>query len=113
MRIKLKINNSKLLIEKHSWGIGDGIGGTEVRVGIVKSKEDCYAICRTRTKNGVLANGATVDTKTGTNCYCEFGMKKRNTVKKWSSAFIIRCKFLFGSFIIIIFIIRVKASECG
>ncbi len=61
-----------------------------MRIGTVKSKEDCYAICMSSMKNGVLANGATVDVKTGTNCYCEFGMTKRNVNKKWKSAFIMR-----------------------
>ncbi len=61
-----------------------------MRVYGATSKEDCYAMCSTMKKNGKLANGATVDQKTGKICYCEFGMKKRNTVTKWTSTFIIR-----------------------
>ena len=83
-----------MFLGKSTWSIGDGIGGTWVRVGIVASKADCFAICTMKVKNGILANGATVDTKTGTNCYCEFGMTKRNKVRKWSSTFIIRSKFV-------------------
>ncbi len=79
-----------IILAKDSWVIGDGVGGTEVRVGKVASKLACYVLCYHRKKNGVLANGATVDTKTGTNCYCEYGMKKRNRVKKWMTTFINR-----------------------
>eukprot|EP00493_Phyllostaurus_siculus_P019218 UN19523 len=69
-------------INRASWKVGDGVGGTEVKIGTFKSKVHCYAMCRSRTKNGVLANGATVDSATGKICYCEFGMKSRNSVKK-------------------------------
>ena len=61
-----------------------------MKIGTFKSKVHCYAMCRSRTKNGVLANGATVDSATGKTCYCEFGMKSRNSVKKWTTTFITR-----------------------
>ncbi len=94
MRFKIK----PYFIGTTKWGIGDGIGGTEVKIGNVKSKEDCYALCSTKKKGGKLANGATVDVKTQTICYCEFGMKKRNTVKKWMNTVIKRGTSLFGAF---------------
>ncbi len=59
------------------------------------SKEDCFARCSLLKKSGVYANGATVDRKTGKLCYCEFGMSKRNTNKKWTSTFIIRGMVFF------------------
>ena len=61
-----------------------------MRVYGAHSKEDCYAMCSNMQRHGQYANGATVDQKTGKLCYCEFGMKKRNNVRKWTSTFIIR-----------------------
>ncbi len=85
-----KIEPSLIFLVTTSWARGDGIGGTELSIGKFASKEDCYFACSMRKKNGKYANGATVDYKTGTNCYCEFGMTKRNKVLKWTSSFIIR-----------------------
>ena len=61
------------------------------------NKEECYAKCSGRKKNGKLANGVTVDTKTGKNCYCEYGMKGRNKAQQWTSTFIKRSMFLQGA----------------
>ncbi len=79
-----------------------------MQVGVVKSKEDCYAICSIKKLDGKLADGATIDVKTNTNCYCEFGMTKRNTNKKWTSAFIIRSELIFccQNVLLIIYSIR-------
>ncbi len=52
--------------------------------------QDCYAMCSSMKRNGVYANGATSDAKTGKICYCDFGMKRRNTVTTWKSTYIIR-----------------------
>ncbi len=86
----MKTNQGHIFLGKTTWAIGDGIGGTEVRIGLVASKQDCYVICSKTMKNGQLANGATIDVATNKNCYCEFGMNKRNTNKKWTSTFIVR-----------------------
>ena len=58
------------------WKTGDGIGGTEKRVGTVSGPEECLKKCKAYTHNGKKPNGASVYTKTGTVCYCEFGMNK-------------------------------------
>ena len=55
--------------------------------------QDCYAMCSSMKRNGVYANGATSDAKTGKICYCDFGMKRRNTVTTWKSTYIIRGMF--------------------
>ena len=72
------------------WKRGDGTGGPEVRIGVFASKEICYAKCSVRKRNGKLANGATVDSRTKKNCYCEFGMKGRNNNQHWITTFIRR-----------------------
>eukprot|EP00795_Rhopilema_esculentum_P012586 gene12586-3287_t len=72
------------------WTRGDGSGGSEEKIGVFANKEECYAKCSGRKKNGKLANGVTVDTKTGKNCYCEYGMKGRNSAQHWTSTFIKR-----------------------
>ena len=54
---------------------GDGTGGPEVRIGVFANKETCYAKCSVQRRNGKLANGATVDSRTKKACYCDFGMK--------------------------------------
>ncbi len=59
-----------------------------MKIGVVQSSDHCYAMCRSRKQYGVFANGATVDSETGTICYCEFGMKRRNSNSKWTSKFI-------------------------
>ncbi len=79
------------MVSGPDWAKGDGVGGTEERIGIVASKEDCYARCSVRRKNGKFANGATVDTKTEKNCYCEYGMTGRDySAQKWTSTLIFR-----------------------
>ena len=72
------------------WKRGDGTGGPEVRIGVFANKEICYAKCSVRKRNGKLANGATVDSRTKKTCYCEFGMKGRNNNRNWITTFIRR-----------------------
>ncbi len=76
------------------WRVGDGIGGSEKRIGTVSSKEHCYALCSNTKKKGKYANGATVDVKTNTDCYCEYGMKDRDDNPKWISSYIERSKLI-------------------
>ncbi len=77
-----------------------------MRVYGTHSKEDCYAMCVNKKKNGVYANGATTDAKTGKICYCEFGMSKRNSVKKWKSTFIIRGMLIFYGMLVLLVIMH-------
>lgn len=55
------------------WTTGDGSGGSEELIEGVASKQHCYDICSTRTKDGVFASGATIDAATEKRCFCEFG----------------------------------------
>ena len=70
------------------WKRGDGTGGSEVRIGVFANKEVCYAMCSIQRKNGKLANGATVDSRTQKICYCEYGMTGRNSNRQWMTTFI-------------------------
>ena len=72
------------------WMRGDGSGGSEERIGTFANKEVCYAKCSVRRRNGKLANGVTVDSKTKKNCYCEYGMKGKNNNAAWITTFIKR-----------------------
>ncbi len=83
-----------IFLKDTNWRVGDGIGGSERRIGKVSSKAHCYALCSKTKKKGRYANGATVDVKTNTDCYCEFGMKDRDNDQKWISSFIERSKFI-------------------
>ena len=78
------------LVLPAQWTIGDGSGGSEEKIGTFANKEICYAKCSVRKRNGQLANGVTVDSKTQKVCYCEYGMKTRNKNKSWRSTFIKR-----------------------
>ncbi len=69
------------------WEIGDGKGdGYEVHIGTFPDKEACYLYC----KYQMSADGATVDAPTEKKCYCEYGMKQRNSNTDWKSSFIKR-----------------------
>ena len=81
-----------LLASPAQWKVGDGIGGSEERIGSFANKEICYQKCLNRRKNGKLANGVTVDSKTQKSCFCEYGMKGRNRNGGWVSTFINRGK---------------------
>ena len=74
------------------WARGDGSGGPEEKIGVFASKDVCYAMCSKREKNGLLANGATVDSKTEKTCYCEYGQNGRQTDGHWINTFIERGK---------------------
>lgn len=87
------------LVGPAQWARGDGTGGSEEKIGIFANKEECYAKCSVRRKGGKLANGVTVDSKTGKTCYCEYGMKGRTSAQVWTSTFIKRSKYtVFFSF---------------
>ncbi len=79
-----------MFIGEAKWEAGDGIGGSEERLGRVKSKEECFNRCIAQSRNGQKANGATVDSRTKTSCYCEYGMTGRSSGKQWMSSFIHR-----------------------
>ena len=61
-----------------------------MRIGVFANKEICYAKCSVSRKNGKLANGATVDSRTKKICYCEYGMTGRNNNRQWITTFIRR-----------------------
>ena len=85
----MKFNRKRYIFDfLAKWRVGDGVGGSEVKIGVVQSRDHCCTICRSQSKNGVFANGATVDSANGTICYCEFGMTRRNSNTKWTSTFI-------------------------
>ena len=75
--------------------MGDGIGGTEQKIGKFANKEVCYQKCMNRRYRGKLPNGVTVDSKTQKQCYCEYGMRKRNRNAAWINTFIKRSESFF------------------
>ena len=74
------------------WLFGDGSGGSEERIGVFANKEICYAKCSVRKKNGKLANGVTVDSRTEKTCFCEYGQKRRRGSLFFKNTYIIRGK---------------------
>ena len=67
------------------WKQGDGSGGSETNIGTVSNPADCVEKCKKHSHNGKRANGATVDSSTGTNCYCEYGQTGRNAAASWKN----------------------------
>ena len=64
---------------------GDGIGGIEDYIGLAADPADCVKKCNEKSKLDPQINGATVDTLTGTECYCEHSMTERNNRTTWKS----------------------------
>merc|ERR1719329_1756084 len=73
------------LCEAGDYKEGDGIGGTEQSIGYAHSPHTCIKMVR---KQCPMANGATLPSSGNGQCYCEWDMNDRNSVKKWQS-----CKF--------------------
>ena len=61
---------------------GDGIGGTEMRIGPALSPQECTFICIKHKKNHPSINGATYGRGL---CYCELNMNGRNSNADWKS----------------------------
>ena len=78
-----------------TWKLGGGNGGTEQYVGRLSNKEECVDRCRSRSKNGVPANGATVDWATQRMCYCQFGQTSQNNDSSLMTRHIIPCEIIF------------------
>ena len=68
-----------------NWKHGDGIGGFEKKIGMVAGPLQCLNRCKRYTYRGKKSNGATVDSRTGKKCYCEFTMTGRNSNHQWKS----------------------------
>ena len=67
---------------------GDGIGGTEVKVGIQRGSA-CVDACLKRKRIDGSVNGVTVFTDTSKGgCWCEKRMHGRNSNAKYKSCFI-------------------------
>ena len=62
--------------------IGDGTGGTEVRVGSSTSAQACATLVQ---QTEPSANGATYSNSGGAECYAEFGMTGENDSTSWQS----------------------------
>ena len=84
-----------------SWGVGDGVGGTEQSVGEAATA----AACATMVKNlQPTANGATFSANGGTDqggdgaCYAEFGMTGPNDSTSWQTCLFIPgfCNYVVG-----------------
>ena len=67
--------------------MGDGIGGTETRVGTAPSEAECVTMVVSEHPD---ANGATYQVD-GEACYAEFGMRGKNGNEGWQS-----CSFVAG-----------------
>ena len=65
-----------------TFGVGDGIGGTESFVGDATTPGECVAMVQT---NEPTANGATYSATGGTGCYAEFGMTGVNGSASWQT----------------------------
>lgn len=83
------------------WSVGDGIGGSEENIGQVTNTAECLTKCYSRKRNGKLANGVTVDAKTGKSCFCEYGQKNRNKALNWRNTLIRPCK-CYKQFLILV-----------
>ena len=56
-----------------TWSDGKRLSSRRISVGASDNPKDCYEKCKLyRKSDGMAPNGATVDTKTGKNCHCEF-----------------------------------------
>ena len=63
--------------------MGDGIGGTEKKLGVAANREECINMVKIREPN---ANGATFPNSAGPgNCYAEFGMSRVNANEKYQT----------------------------
>merc|ERR1712093_949108 len=71
------------------FSMGDGIGGTEERVGDAANTMDCVAMVIALRPD---ANGATYSNAGGQGCYAEFGMTGSNGSESWQT-----CAFVGGS----------------
>ena len=56
-----------------TWSDGKRLSSQRISVGASDNPKDCYETCKLyRKSDGTAPNGATVDTKSGKSCYCEF-----------------------------------------
>lgn len=84
-----------------SWGVGDGVGGTEQPVGRTPTAAACVTMVTTQQPT---ANGATFSANGGTDqggdgaCYAEFGMTGPNDSTSWQTCLFIPgfCNFVIG-----------------
>ena len=71
------------------FAIGDGIGGSEFRIGKTNSKEECANKCYLKSFTDRSINGATYGSGgRARECYCERRMRSRNSNKIWKSCII-------------------------
>jgi hypothetical protein len=80
-----------------TYGVGDGVGGTESYVGDASTPADCAALVQSEAPD---ANGATYSsTGSSTACYAEFGMTGVNGSTSWQTCIFSMepvCGFVLG-----------------
>lgn len=77
-----------------TWKPGGGKGGTNDYVGRLINKDECKERCRSKSKDGVPANGATVDWATQRTCYCQYGQTDRDTDSSLMNIHIRPCEII-------------------
>ena len=74
--------------------IGDGIGGSEKKIGPQKGAA-CVKACVALKRKNPTINGVTYGKR---GCYCEYKQKRRNGNKSWKNCFL-KCKFSYSRLI--------------
>ena len=73
------------LIEQCVFGVGDGVGGTEIYLGLAGTSGQCTEMVKTQQPS---ANGVTYGTTSGEfskKCYAEFGATSANNDTDWQT----------------------------
>ena len=73
------------MIEQCVFGVGDGIGGSEIFLGVADTSGQCIEMVRTQQPS---ANGVTYGTASGSfakKCYAELGATDTNTDTDWQT----------------------------
>ena len=66
------------------FGHGDGIGGTERRIGD-QTPEECIRSCTELKKTNPKINGVTIHANGGGGCWCELGMTGANNANSYKT----------------------------
>lgn len=66
---------------------GEAVGGTDVYAGFFNKPVECLLACEKKAAEYNDINGVSIPVDGDVECYCNVGMKKRNTRRSWKSCF--------------------------